>query len=250
MIRGVEAISIRKKKKKNRIVSTIVKTIFLTFLLYVTITYFLVYPVSINSESMSPGIGQGDKLIICPLLYGPKIPFFSVRIKGIIEPERGDIVAITPPFYTNNLFTVISEPVVRFFTLQKKTLVQDVDGKRLSEYSVKRIIGIPGDTVKMERFTAYIKPGGAQDFIQEKDLIEKNYTSSVESNYFPDRWRDIFPFSGNMEEIVLQPGEYFVLGDNRSVSNDSYTWGGALDFSRISGKIIFRYWPFKGFGIP
>lgn len=199
---------------------------------------------------MSPGIGAGDIVIVCPLVYGPEIPFFSSRIQGINNPERGDIIAIRPFIYKNdNFFTIVLEPVVRFFTLQKKSLIRDVDDKRISEYSVKRIIGLPGDTVKMERFVAYIKPAGTQDFIQERELIKKSYISSVEDNYFPDRWRDIFPFSGNMEEITLQPDEYFVLGDNRSVSNDSYAWGG-LDFSRISGKIIFRYWPFKRFGIP
>ncbi|MBN2531477.1 MAG: signal peptidase I [Spirochaetales bacterium] len=250
MIRGVEALSFRKKKKKHRVISTIIKIFLLTFLFYLIITYFLVFPVRINSESMSPAIGIKDIVIISPLVYGPKIPFLSSRIHGIKEPERGDIVAINPPFYKNdNFFIKLMEPVVRFFTLQKKSLIRDVDNKRLSEYSAKRIIGLPGDTVKMESFVAYIKPAGAQDFVRENELIEKKYTTLVEEQYFPGRWRDIFPFSGNMEEITLQPDEFFVLGDSRSVSNDSYTWG-PLDFSRIQGKIIFRYWPFTRFGIP
>jgi signal peptidase I len=251
MIHGVEAISLRKKKKKHRVVSTIIKILFFTFLLYLIVTHFFVFPVSIDSESMVPGVGGGDIVLACPLLYGPEIPFFSSRIRGITTPGRGDIVAVTPPFYKNdNVFIYSIDPVVRFFTLQKASLVRDVDNKRLSEYSVKRIIGLPGDTVKMERFIAYIKPAGTESFVQEKELIGKPYTCSFEDDYFPERWRDIFPFSGNMEEITLQLDEYFVLGDNRSVSNDSYTWGGAVNFSRIIGKIIFRYWPLKKFGIP
>ena len=101
----------------------------------------------------------------------------------------------------------------------------------------------------MEHFIVYIKPQGVSDFIKENELIDSQYKFLIDNDFFPDKWQDTFPFSGNMEEITLQPDEYFVLGDNRTESNDSYSWG-PLDFSRISGKIIFQYWPFDRFGIP
>jgi signal peptidase I len=251
MIHGVEAVSLRKKKKKYKFVSILLKIVFFTFLFYLLITHFLVFPLRVKSGSMLPGIGAGDVIIVCPLIYGPHIPFFSTHIQGIEKPERGDIVAVSPPYYGNDHFFLrVFDPVVRFFTLQKISLVRDVDDKRVSQYSVKRIIGLPGDTVKMERFIPYIKPRGAGDFIHESEIIEVSYTSTVENDYFPGRWRDIFPFSGNMEKTILGENEYFLLGDNRSLSSDSYTWGGAVEFSRISGKIILRYWPLQKFGIP
>jgi signal peptidase I len=117
----------------------------------------------------------------------------------------------------------------------------------MSEYMVKRIIGIPGDMVMMKNFTAYIKPPGSSDFVKEDTLIKETYTIAVEKNYFIKGWDKHLPFSGTMEVIYLDEDQYFVLGDNRTASNDSRSWG-PLSFFRISGKIIFRYWPFNRFG--
>ncbi|MBN2444595.1 MAG: signal peptidase I [Spirochaetales bacterium] len=249
MIRGVETMRLRKKRKKNPFISGILKIIILTFFISIIVNQFLISPIRITSVSMFPAFGAGDIVMTSPLTYGPKIPFMSLRLKGLHEPERGDIVAVTPPFYSNNhFFAMMIESVIRFFSFQTASLIKDPDGKRISKYSIKRIIGLPGDSIKMKNFAAYIKPRDSIDFIIERDLIKRDYTIFINQDYFPDNWQDTFPFSGNMETITLQPDEYFVLGDNRTESNDSYSWG-PLPFSRVAGKIIFQYWPFKRFGI-
>lgn len=90
-------------------------------------------------------------------------------------------------------------------------------------YYIKRIIGLPGETVKIENNQLTIinteNPEGFK--------IDENYRSS-ESDL--DR------------DITLKTGEYFVMGDNRSVSSDSRSWG-ALPRENISGRALVRLFP-------
>ncbi len=90
-------------------------------------------------------------------------------------------------------------------------------------YYIKRIVGLPGETVKIENNQLTIinteNPEGFK--------IDENYRSS-ESDI--DR------------EITLNEGEYFVMGDNRSVSSDSRSWG-ALPRENISGRALVRLFP-------
>ena len=55
------------------------------------------------------------------------------------------------------------------------------------------------------------------------------------------------PFSGAYPETVLKEGEYFVLCDNRIITDDSRLWGAVEGDKKIYGKIILKYWPFKEF---
>ena len=97
---------------------------------------------------------------------------------------------------------------------------------------IKRIIGMPGDTVKLENSHFYI-----------------NGVKLDESNYLSEK---IYTSQGNFlregAEISVPPSYYFVCGDNRPVSSDSRAWG-PINRSSIIGKSQVRYWPFNRFGI-
>ena len=90
---------------------------------------------------------------------------------------------------------------------------------------IKRVIGIPGDTV-------YIDAG--QVYVNGRPLTE---------SYVPEDYRDRISW----EEHRIPPDKYFVLGDHRSSSSDSRTWG-FVRRDAIYGKAVFVYWPLKNIG--
>ncbi len=109
-------------------------------------------------------------------------------------------------------------------------------GKSVDEYFVKRIYGLPGETIQITDNTIYINGKAIEDpypkdAMSDGGLAEKPYT--------------------------LKQDEYFVLGDHRSVSLDSRTTSqedpdgpGPVKFENIAGKVFLRIWPLSKFGIP
>lgn len=90
---------------------------------------------------------------------------------------------------------------------------------------IKRVIGVAGDRVRITDGRVYL---------DGKMLVE---------DYVPVAYED----ARSYPEIVVPPGEYFVLGDHRSLSNDSRDFG-PVDESYIYGKAVFGYWPVDKMG--
>jgi signal peptidase I len=90
---------------------------------------------------------------------------------------------------------------------------------------IKRVIGLPGDHVRIDRGQVYVN-----DQALTEDYVEADY-------------RDDF----SMREIVVPPEEYFVLGDHRNSSSDSRVWGN-VPRRNIYGKAVFCYWPLNKMG--
>ncbi len=99
---------------------------------------------------------------------------------------------------------------------------------------------MPGDTVRMTDFEIQIKPEGKNYFFSEKEIMQVEY--SIERYSTPGNLPDDFPLSGNMNEIRLGPDDYFMMGDNRSRSNDSYYWG-PVGSNNITAKVLLEYAP-------
>jgi len=89
-----------------------------------------------------------------------------------------------------------------------------------SKSYIKRVIGLPGDTVAIDRGTVVVNG---------RPLAE---------DYVPPEYRD----SQSMPPERMEPDQYFVLGDHRSSSNDSRSWG-TVPRKDIYGKAVFVYWP-------
>ncbi len=94
-----------------------------------------------------------------------------------------------------------------------------------TESYIKRVIGLPGDTVSVE--DGFV-------IINGKKLQE---------NYVPADYRDDRSYSAK----VVPPGQYFVLGDHRVSSNDSRAWG-FVPRNYIYGKAVFVFWPLNRMG--
>jgi signal peptidase I len=90
---------------------------------------------------------------------------------------------------------------------------------------IKRIVGLPGDTVEIDRGTV---------FVNGRVLTE---------DYVPQAYRDY----QSMPLTRIEPDSYFVLGDHRSSSNDSRSWG-SVPRQCIYGQAVFVYWPLEKLG--
>ena len=94
-----------------------------------------------------------------------------------------------------------------------------------SKSYIKRVIGLPGDQVRIDR---------GQVYVNGRRLVE---------DYVPEDYRDQF----SMSETTVKRDEYFVLGDHRSSSSDSRAWG-PVPRRDIYGKAVFVYWPLDKLG--
>jgi signal peptidase I len=95
-----------------------------------------------------------------------------------------------------------------------------------SKSYIKRVVGLPGDKIQVERGTVIVNG------------------KSLQEAYVPDEYRDDL----SMPLKAVPEDEYFVLGDHRSSSNDSRSWG-TVPRRDIYGKAVFVYWPLAKMGI-
>ncbi len=225
---------------KNRL-GRIIRVLLLIFLVYQFITVFVVASFIVKTSAMEPGILQGQRILSAPIVTGASLKLLNVRVPGFRDPERGDLVLIRPGNAEQIAwYLVLFDPVVRFFTLQNKTIIPGANQNWNNQIAVKRIIGLPGDTVKMSGFKFLIKQESELNFIMEDTLIFKEYSLII-----PERIPDMdpsIPFSGNMEEIRLLENQYLVANDNRTVFYDSRFYG-PISRDNILGHVFLSYWP-------
>ncbi len=102
------------------------------------------------------------------------------------------------------------------------------NGREAEEYYIKRVIGLPGETIQIIGEDIYI----------DGEILEENYG------------KDPISYAGIAEEpLTLGEDEYFLVGDNRTVSEDSrYANIGPVEKEKIAGKAFVRIYPFSKFG--
>lgn len=227
--------------RRRSFVSTLLKTIFTAFILYLVVTFFLVSTISVGTEVMLPNIQKTDRLLIFHPVYDQTL-FNIISIPGLREPKRGDIVVFRQN-YSNNYqwFTAVLNKALKFVTFQSQTLKtkQRADDR----LSVMRVVGVPGDTVKVKNNVVSILTKGGERFLTEFELTENSY--NINFSTYPENWNSPEnPFNPDTGEIPVNDGFYFLMGDNRELYPDSRV-SGLVPEKSIRGKVILRYWPFK-----
>ena len=228
----------RDQNRKSKKILKVIKYIFFLFILYTFVSVFLISSYIMNSSSMEPALKEGQRILATPVVFGGRIFGTSMKAPGFRTPGRGEIVVISRN--QSPVLRTLLDSIVRFFTLQRKTLFNSEKDIWKGPVAVKRIIGIPGDVVKIENYTAYIKTPDSSSFVCEKDLILKKY--KPEKGILPVEWKENMPFSGTMEAVKLGDNEYFVLNDNRTDVNDSRLFG-PLPVSSVKAPVFLSYLP-------
>ncbi len=195
------------KEKKEESIGDLAKTAFLALLLAMVIRTFLFEPFNIPSGSMVPNLLIGDYLFVSKYSYGyskHSFPFsaggFEGRVANDHLPERGDVA----------VFKLPTNPSIDY---------------------IKRVIGLPGDTLQMIGGQLYInKKPVPRELLGLKDYTNDFKMSSEVVEYMETLPNDVLHLIyelddnqvlDNTEEFKVPDGHYFMMGDNRDNSQDS-----------------------------
>ncbi|HUZ18016.1 MAG TPA: signal peptidase I [Spirochaetia bacterium] len=229
------------RHRSRRRFFALVRFLIVFYIVYQIVTVMLISSYTIGSGSMRPVLRPGDRVLVCPLVFGSPVPFTQLRLPAVRPPKRGDIVIVRPAYYRPDpWYAAIAGPVIRFFSVQHASLGSDSRGEPGNSAVAARVVGLPGDTVRVQDDVVYVEPKGTASFSSELELSRKPYDPSRPS--LPEGWNGNLPFSGRVPDVTLGPHSYFLVGDNRAASNDSIEWGPVSE-GNIVGKVIFRYWP-------
>lgn len=226
-------------------VLAVVKFLILLFLVHQLVSTFLLSGYSVASSSMRPTLEPGDRLIVSSAPYGASMPLFGTRAPALGTPARGDLVVLRTSYVPRPprlLYPVRS--LVRFFTAGR--LGGEGDDWR-PEVTLRRIVAVPGDTVRMEDFIFYVRGPDGDSFQSEFEASGIRYTLVREG--IPRGWSADLPFAATMEEVELGENEYFLASDNRIAGLDS-RHRGAVGGEELLSRVLLRYWPLSRFGVP
>lgn len=174
---------------------------------------FLIEPFQIPSGSMLPTLEVGDFILVNKYQYGLRLPVAGTKVVEIEDPQRGDIVVFKFP----------------------------QDGK--TNY-IKRVIGLPGDTIRYDEKQLFINGNLVDERLLAKLSPYKLYEEKVGDTTHKLIEHQLRRNIESEGEWIVPENSYFVMGDNRDNSNDSRFWGFVPD-ELIVGKAfaIWMHWP-------
>ena len=182
-------------KKKSQ-VREYAEAIIIALLLALFIRGFVVQAFKIPTGSMIPTLLIGDHILVSKFIYGVRNPFTGSVLIPVKEPKRLDVVVFRYPANPSQDF-------------------------------IKRVIGLPGDTVEVIAKKVYINGE-----IINNDPGVNQKSNILSANLSP---RD------NFGPLTVPVHSLFVMGDNRDNSHDSRFWG-IVDYKALKGKAFIMYW--------
>ena len=197
-------------------------------LIYLFVRTLFVEAYRIPSGSMIPTLLVGDWLFVNKLAYGPTIPFSNSHLPGYTNPKHGDVIVFISPYQADN-------------------------APDFTPTLVKRLIGMPGDTLYMRGGQLYLNgipqrqgfaatnPGGDPNSIDPNGDFNWQHTIEVRGSRFGAPPAQ--PTLGNWGPLVIPANHYFMMGDNRYCSKDSRYWG-VVPRDNIRGRPLFVYYSY------
>lgn len=191
-------------RPKKSLVREYAEALAIAFVLALVIKFFLFQAFSIPSGSMEKTLLIGDYLLVNKLRYGIRNPLDNKVMIPIGKPQRGDVVVFIFP--------------------------QDP-----SKDYIKRVIGLPGDTVQVTNKKVFING----------KLYETPQAHYEDTLIIPAPRIPVESARDNFGPVVVPPKSYFVMGDNRDRSYDSRFWG-FVPMDNLRGKAMIIYFSWAG----
>jgi signal peptidase I len=194
---------------------------------------------------MVPSIRKSELVLVSRLSYTfePLEHLFDFRWQS---PERGDLLVFRTPYKT---FAGFSEKplewVLSLLTFgNPPSFLNSESPFEEMGYQVRRVVGIPGDTLEFRLGEWYIKNDDLGTATSELLLSEREYRPRL-----PEvRSGLVSPFGDSSFPFTLGDDEWFVAADNRTGALDSRHYG-VISFREIQGRVVLRYSPLSRFGL-
>ena len=190
--------------KKKSLWREYTESIIIAVILALVIRTFVVQAFKIPSGSMEDTLLIGDHLLVNKFIYGVRNPFNNQVLIPVREPRRDEIFVFRFPLDPSRDF-------------------------------VKRCIGLPGDTIEVRDKQLY----------RNGQLVEQPYAVHKDMRLFTrkSKWAtEDEKQRDNFKSFKVPEGQYFAMGDNRDLSNDSRFWG-TVPARELRGTPVLIYWP-------
>jgi signal peptidase I len=216
---GAEAAAESSEEREQVSVWEYIESLLVTIILALFLTTFVVQSFKIPSQSMEPTLLVGDHLLVNKFIFGGTGAWYE-KIFPYRPIRHGDIIVFRFPYDDH-------------------------------PYYVKRVIGLPGDRIKIVDQQVYvngqlqIEPYVVHDPTVAYDPFGDTFPPTT-SRYIlrsvvRQEWADQILDHVSNGELIVPPGKYFAMGDNRDRSSDSRFWG-FVDRSAIMGGPVVIYW--------
>ena len=197
------------------------RSFFPVLVLVLVLRSFLMEPYQIPSGSMIPTLLVGDFILVNKFSYGIRLPVLGSKVVDVGDPKRGDVMVFIPPHE--------------------------------SRYFIKRVVGLPGDLIEYDgvdlringevvpsRFVAQLPPAKPTHRLYEEQLGEVEHLVQRDLRRragYVIRPRTSAKCRVSQGAWRVPEDHYFMMGDNRDVSDDSRSWGCVPD-ANVVGKAV------------
>lgn len=195
--------------------------ILIAVVLALLVRYYIGTPTIVQQPSMYPTLKENQRLILNRWVRTTKK-----------MPERGDIITFEAPSsnYISAYDADLENPIAKYENepegIWNRFCFYVLEINKTSY--IKRVIGLPGDHLKIENGKVYINGNELQEtYLQEGVITDE--------------------LNGAFTDIVVPENTVFVMGDNRGQSTDSRRFG-CIPLEKIESKVLFRFWPLDVFG--
>ena len=204
------------------------KSFFPVLFLVFFLRSFLFEPFQIPSGSMIPTLKVGDFILVNKFSYGVRMPVFQKKLFDVGEPERGDVVVFFPP--------------------------------NVDKYYIKRLIGVPGDKVRIDNHVLFINGAAVKyEALSDEELVEFKEilgtacgfsgTNQIVKEHLGENPHYVQKCSqpsriSNSGSWTVPEDQYLMMGDNRDNSSDGRIFGMVPEENLVGRAFaIWMHWP-------